>query len=104
MVKTRVHLIRGQPYFVFSIEDIRVKIDYERQQESRQQDMLQLASILHDLKTPLNCISGTSQIFKILIEEKQPDLMGHLKNFDLSLDFIFSMIEDIQDLAKFSGN
>ena len=30
--------------------------------------------------------------------------MTYIKNFDISLEFIFSMIEDIQDLAKFSGN
>jgi signal transduction histidine kinase len=62
-----------------------------------------LASILHDLKTPLNCISGTSQILRAFVETDQPILMPYIKNFDLSLEFIFSMIEDIQDLAKFSG-
>ncbi len=30
--------------------------------------------------------------------------MPYLRNFDLSLEFIFAMIEDIQDLAKFSGS
>jgi hypothetical protein len=33
-----------------------------------------------------------------------PELINYIKNFDISLEFIFSMIEDIQDLAKFSGN
>lgn len=29
--------------------------------------------------------------------------MQYMKNFDLSIEFIFSMIEDIQDLAKFDN-
>jgi len=66
--------------------------------------MIQLASICHDLKTPLNCISNTCQILREFILSWDPDLINYIKNFDISLDFIFSMIEDIQDLAKFSGN
>jgi hypothetical protein len=33
-----------------------------------------------------------------------PDFLPYLKQFDLSFEFIFSMIEDIQDLAKFNNN
>ena len=33
-----------------------------------------------------------------------PELLPFWKNFDLSFEFIFSMIEDIQDLAKFNNN
>ena len=33
-----------------------------------------------------------------------PELLPYWKNFDLSFEFIFSMIEDIQDLAKFNNN
>ena len=65
--------------------------------------MIQLASIVHDLKTPLNCIQGTINIIKLLIEQ-QPGLMQYMKNINRSFEFIFSMIEDIQDLAQFNNN
>ena len=45
----------------------------------------------------------TSYIIKESIEDK-PELMQYMKNFNLSFEFIFSMIEDIQDLAKFNNN
>ena len=35
---------------------------------------------------------------------EDPMLGQSIKNFDLSLEMIFSIIEDIQDLAKFTGN
>lgn len=37
-------------------------------------------------------------------EKNQADLNQYLKNINLSFEFIFSLIEDIQDLAKFSNN
>ena len=56
--------------------------------------MIQLASIVHDLKTPLNCIQGTINIIRLLVEQ-QPGLVQYMKNIERSFEFIFSMIEDI---------
>ena len=36
--------------------------------------------------------------------DEQEDLKQYMKNINLSFEFIFSMIEDIQDLAKFNNN
>jgi hypothetical protein len=38
------------------------------------------------------------------VSAEDPMLGQSIKNFDLSLEMIFSIIEDIQDLAKFTGN
>ena len=103
-ISVEFYLVRGQPQFVFTIHDVSNLKKSLKEKKAKKQNMLQLASIVHDLKTPLNCIQGSSWIFKILIENQVPDLLPYMKQFDLSFEFIFSMIEDIQDMAKFNNN
>ena len=86
------------------------EILYQKSVQAKKDDVLQLASIVHDLKTPLNCIQGSIWIIKhsLLKELKQTteknQMLKYLKNFDISFEFLFSMIEDIQDLAKLNNN
>ena len=65
---------------------------------------MQLASIVHDLKTPLYCIQGTISIVSSLLQDDNTVLTQYLAKINTSFDFIFSMIEDIQDLAQFNNN
>jgi signal transduction histidine kinase len=65
--------------------------------------MLQLAQIVHDLKTPLNCIKLTTQMFSMGAGQDR-EIQQQMKQMKIQFEFIFSMIEDIQDLAKFNNN
>jgi len=88
---------------MFTISDMTSERRVNKQKEVKQQNMLQLASIVHDLKTPLNCINATIQMLKpVLITDEITE--SSLKNINISFEFIFSMIEDIQDMAKFDNN
>ena len=68
-------MIRGEPYFIIIFEDISLERMYWKQQEAKKQNLIQLASIVHDLKTPLNCIKVTILILKAYVEKDQPSLM-----------------------------
>ena len=97
------HLINGQTFVMFTVSDVTYQRRINKQREVKQQNMLQLASIVHDLKTPLNCINSTIKMMKPdLVTDEVSELA--LKNINISFEFIFGMIEDIQDMAKFDNN
>lgn len=66
--------------------------------------MIQLAQVVHDLKTPMSCVKLTINLVRMMIEDSNPEVTQLIKNINVSFEFIFQMIEDIQDLAKFSNN
>ena len=71
-----------------------------REQEHRTNRMIvQLAQIAHDLKSPLRCIQSSSSLIQSLIAES-PEVQTLGRNIHTNFEFIFSMIEDVQDLAK----
>jgi signal transduction histidine kinase len=102
-IHARSFKIKGKLHYIFTFEDVSSHRRYLKHQEAKKHNMIQLASIVHDLKTPLNCIQGTINIIKLLVEQ-QPGLVQYMKNINRSFEFIFSMIEDIQDLAQFNNN
>jgi hypothetical protein len=57
-------IIQGRPHFVFVLKDLGEFRKYHKLKEDKKQNLIQLASIVHDLKTPLSCIQGTSFIIK----------------------------------------
>jgi len=80
---------------MFTFHDISSYRRSLKHQIAKKHNMLQLATIVHDLKTPLNCISGTVQIFKSILEMKNPEFSRNMRGIDSSFEFLFSMIEDI---------
>lgn len=62
--------LRGSKFYVFRVDgDVREMREVASIDETRQQQVLKLAKILHDLKTPLNCVNGTCDIFKMIAED-----------------------------------
>lgn len=71
-----------------------------REHEHRTNRMIvQLAQIAHDLKSPLRCIYSSISLIQNLIEDS-PEVRNLSQNINTNFEFIFSMIEDVQDLAK----
>jgi hypothetical protein len=63
-ITCHLHMIDCSPIFSFVIRDVTSFHDLEKLKEFKKKDLLQLASIVHDLKTPLNCIQMTSWIIQ----------------------------------------
>ena len=64
--------------------------------------MIQLASIMHDLKVPLSCVKVAKNVIRASIKNEKDKLKKCFRNIDVSISFLFNMIEDLQDLAKYA--
>jgi signal transduction histidine kinase len=101
-IKAQLHFIRGAPYVMFIFQDISNQRVLDKQNTDKVQDMLRLAQIVHDLKTPLHCIQMTIKFLRSLMSVDQSEITELFKSMNISFDYVFSMIEDIQDLAKYN--
>lgn len=104
LIQSKKYMIDGQPHYIFTFNDISDKLHILEQNKEKLHSMIQLAQVVHDLKTPMSCIKLTINLVRMMIEDQNPEVTQLIKNINVSFEFIFQMIEDIQDLAKFSND
>ena len=123
---------------VFSIKSVRVRWNncdsylhvlvnttqikkLERERANRECQQIMLASLSHDMRTPLNAFTNSLQLVKMILTEfeskfglwpqvdefyrtLQPRLEKYFKIGEISACFLLNLIEDVLDMSKFTSN
>lgn len=98
-VKIGMTLWRSQKGILIILNDVSSKIQFLN--EVNQYKDLLLASVSHDLRTPLNCIMGFLELLGEQIHEKK--LVKYIQTAQNSSKMLLSLINDILDSSQISN-
>lgn len=89
---------------VFTISDSTDHHLIQKHKKKEQSNLIFMANVAHDLRSPLSVIKGYNDLIKINLAQKdQNRLQIYFKRFDDQLIYMSSIIEDIIDMAKFKS-